>query len=76
MGKEFLVLAEVVSEQWERLSKRTASENDLGSSVRDCVERGEALEHPHGDIRTEHGNGRAETDAPRASRSSRDDDLG
>src|SRR3954467_4295224 len=58
--EEERVLLELVTEQRKRLGERAASENHLGPATRSRVEGREPLEHPHGIIRAQDGNGRAE----------------
>jgi hypothetical protein len=61
--EELLVVAEVESEERERLRQRTATDNELRAAVRDGVEGGELGVHPNGILRTQHGHGCAEPDA-------------
>jgi hypothetical protein len=75
LRKELLVLAEIVSEQRERLRKRTSSENNLGSSARNSVERRETLEDPNRVVRAQDGDGRAEANATRTTGDPREHDF-
>ena len=73
--EELLVARQVVAEERIRLGKRSAAENDLGAPARDGIERREPLEHAHGIVRAQHGDRRAEQDAPRPAGNRREHDL-
>ena len=66
--EQLLVVGEVVPEEGERVDARTSSEDDLGPTVGDGVESGEALKHPDRIIRAQHGDCRADVDSARARR--------
>ena len=74
--EELLVAIHVVAEQGVRLGERTAAENHFGASVRERVERGEALEDAHRVVGAEHGDGGPEENARRAAGDRAEDDLG
>src|SRR5215218_223944 len=48
LGEQLVVVAQVVTEQRERLNERAAASHDLRTSVRDEIECGEVLEDAHG----------------------------
>src|SRR5829696_4665573 len=47
LGKQLVVIAQVVTEQRERLDERASACHDLRAAVRDEIERGEVLEDAH-----------------------------
>src|SRR5438552_10964307 len=63
--EELVVIREVVPEQRERLGERAAAGHDLRATVRDKVERGEALKHPDGIVGAENADGARQADARR-----------
>ena len=65
---ELLVVCEVEAEEWERLDRRAAADDQLRTAVRDGVERGGLGVQPDRVLRAEHGDGGAEADALCAAR--------
>src|ERR1700733_8282799 len=66
--EQLLILAELVSEQRERLGEGAASENDLGTATGCRIKRGKSLKHADRIVRTEHGHRRAQSDTSRSPR--------
>jgi hypothetical protein len=64
--EEVLVIGKVVTEQRERLGAGTSPEDDFRTTVRDCVERGVALKHPHGIVRAQYRHCRPDADSGRS----------
>ena len=65
LGEQLVVVAQVVTEEWERLDERSASRHDLGASAGDQVEVGELLKDPHRILGGENGHGAREPDLSR-----------
>ena len=74
LREQRVVVLQRQPEERERFGEAAASGHDLRATVREEVERGELLEHPHGVRRTEHGDGAREPDAFGAGRRCRQDD--
>src|SRR5438105_9501500 len=74
--EELVVVRQVVSEQRERLGERTAAGHDLRATVRDEVERGEALKDPDGIVRADDADGARQADARRPRGRGGKDDRG
>ena len=64
LGEQFVVVAEVVAEQRERLDERSAPRHDLGPSARDEVDVGELFEDPDRVVGGEDGHRAREADLP------------
>src|SRR5438270_6007093 len=47
LGKQSVVVFQVVAKEWEGFDRRAATDHDLGASLRKQVERGELLEQAH-----------------------------
>jgi hypothetical protein len=52
-GEQLVVVAQVVTEERERLDERATAGHDLRAAVRDEIERGEILEDTYGVIRAQ-----------------------
>lgn len=61
--EQLFVFAQVEAEQRKGFGERAAAEDHLGASIRDCIERGKALEHADRIVRGQHRHRRAEMDA-------------
>src|SRR5207253_5533149 len=67
LGKQRVVVVQVVAEQWEGFDRRPATDNHLGPSLRNQVERGELLEQAHRVRRAQNGHRAGQTNASRSS---------
>ena len=54
LGKQLIIVVEVVAEQRERLDKRATAGHNLGAPARKQVERGEVLEDAYRIVRAKH----------------------
>lgn len=66
LGEQGVVVGEVVAEQREGLGGRAAPGHHLGTTARQAVEGGELLEHAHGVVGAEYGDGAGQPDPPGA----------
>jgi hypothetical protein len=62
LGKQRIVVLQVVAEQRKRFDERAAARHDFGPAPGEQVHVGKVLEHPHGIVGTEHGDGAGEPD--------------
>jgi hypothetical protein len=74
LGKQAVVVVQVVPEQRERLDERPAPRHHLGAPAREQVECGELLVHADRIVRAEHRDGAREPDATGACGGSRQHD--
>src|SRR5918994_1852055 len=68
LGEQLVVVAQVVTEQRERLDERAAAGHDLRAAVRDEIERGEVLEDAYGIVRAQNRDSARQANVPRAGR--------
>jgi hypothetical protein len=66
LDEEIVVVVEVIAEERIGLDKRAATDDDLGSALRDKIECGEVLEDANWIVGAEHGHCRGEAYVPRA----------
>ena len=74
--EQLLVVGKVVPEERKRVDARASSEDDLGPTAGDGVERGVALEHADRIVRAQHGDGGPDADAGRARGDRGEHDVG
>jgi hypothetical protein len=65
LGEEFVVVVQVVAEEWERLDEGAAAGHDLGAAAGDQVDVRELLEDAHGVVGGEDADGAREPDSDR-----------
>src|SRR5216684_3069217 len=68
LGKQRVVVVQVVAEEWEGFDRRASADNHLGPSLRNQVERRELLEQAHRVRRAQNGHRAGQTNASCASR--------
>ena len=74
LGKERVVVLEPEAEQRKRIGERTAADDHLGPALRNEIERGEILEHPHRIGRAQDRHRTGETYAARSCRRGAEND--
>src|SRR5437016_966342 len=67
LGKQSVVVFQVVAKEWEGFDRRAATDHHLGASLRKQVERGELLEQAHLIRRAQDGHRAGQTNASRSS---------
>jgi len=75
-GEQRIVVLEPVPEERERIDKGSPPDDHFGASVRQQIESGKVLEHPHRVCGAENGDGAGESDSLRASGRGGKDDGG
>src|ERR1700730_1267787 len=74
--EQLFILVERKAEKAKGFGERASSKDNLGTSIRSCVECGEAFKNANGIVRTQDGGGRTEPDSFGAGCDRRQHDLG